>query len=79
MNTRFSRTQHALSEHPKRDTSFYSKAFFFLLPTPSHSSDFSGSQVTTDAACCPCGLLISGMASLAAWQSASVMIAMVRV
>jgi hypothetical protein len=30
-------------------------------------------------ACCLCGLLISGMASLAAWQSASVMIATIRV
>ena len=33
MNTGFSRTQHSLSEHPKRDISLYTTAFFFLLLT----------------------------------------------
>jgi hypothetical protein len=42
-------------------------------------ADFSGGQITRMPACCLCGLLISGMDSLAAWQSASVMIATIRV
>ena len=42
-------------------------------------ADFSGGQITSDAGRCLCGLLISGMDLLAAWQRASVMIATIRV
>jgi hypothetical protein len=42
-------------------------------------ADFSGGQITVMLVCCRCEPLISGMDSLAAWQSASVMIATIRV
>ena len=42
-------------------------------------ADFSGGRITSDAGLLPLRALISGMDSLAAWQSASVMIAMMRV
>jgi hypothetical protein len=37
MNTGFWRTRHSLSEHPRDDILLYTTAFFFLLPTPTHS------------------------------------------
>jgi hypothetical protein len=60
------------------NTVYHSRLFSFYR-NQAIRADFSGGQITSDAGLLPLRALISGMASIAGWQSVSVMIATIHV